>query len=173
MSATISLHNPSPEKTSQLGASLAHLLEPGDVVLLDGELGAGKTTFTSGLAHGLGVQETIWSPTFTLVRILTSGRIPLAHVDLYRLKLVGEIDELGIDELLEQGSVVVVEWGEPAAGIFGPSYLEIKLAYDLSAVGDSNRHITLEGFGPRWLEAWPQVEECVVAAGLTAQGEGG
>lgn len=104
----------SPEATAELAAELAQELRVGDLVLLEGDLGAGKTTFVRGLARGLGIDEhDVQSPTFTLVR-LYRGRLPLAHVDLYRLERTPELSELGLEELLDE-AVVAVEWGDRLA----------------------------------------------------------
>jgi len=103
----------SAAETEALGAELAATLAPGDLLLLAGELGVGKTTFVRGLARGLGATATVQSPTFTLVRVYP-GRVQLAHVDLYRLEKSAELADLGLDELLEAG-VVAVEWGDRLA----------------------------------------------------------
>jgi len=100
----------SESETEAAGEEMGGQLGPGDLVLLAGELGAGKTTFVRGLARGLGVTVTVQSPTFTLVRVYP-GRVQLAHVDLYRLEASPELDDLGLFELLEEG-VVAVEWGD-------------------------------------------------------------
>jgi tRNA threonylcarbamoyladenosine biosynthesis protein TsaE len=100
----------SAEETEALGEELAARLRPGDLVLLAGDLGAGKTTFVRGLARGLGSRQEVQSPTFQLVRVYP-GRIQLGHVDLYRLEAGAGIAELGLEDLLEQG-VVVIEWGD-------------------------------------------------------------
>jgi tRNA threonylcarbamoyladenosine biosynthesis protein TsaE len=100
----------SPDETEAAGEELAAALRVGDLLLLEGELGAGKTTFVRGLARGLGVSGRVQSPTFQLVRVYP-GRIQLAHVDLYRLESGAELGDLGIDDLLEEG-VVAVEWGD-------------------------------------------------------------
>ena len=100
----------SPDETEAAGEELAAALAVGDLLLLAGELGSGKTTFVRGLARGLGVSAGVQSPTFQLVRVY-AGRIQLAHVDLYRLESGAELADLGLDELLEQG-VVAVEWGD-------------------------------------------------------------
>jgi tRNA threonylcarbamoyladenosine biosynthesis protein TsaE len=100
----------SPEETEAAGEELAASLQVGDLLLLAGELGAGKTTFVRGLARGLGSSAGVQSPTFQLVRVYP-GRIQLAHVDLYRLESGADIADLGLDDLLEQG-VVAVEWGD-------------------------------------------------------------
>src|SRR5262245_29658956 len=100
----------SPEETEAAAARLARHVGRGDLVLLRGQMGAGKTTFVRGLAAGLGVSGDVLSPTFQLVRVY-AGRVPLAHVDVYRLPAGADLDELGLEELLDEGAVVV-EWGD-------------------------------------------------------------
>jgi len=104
------IRSSSPEETEAAGEELAAALRVGDLLLLAGELGAGKTTFVRGLARGLGSSGAVQSPTFQLVRVYP-GRIQLAHVDLYRLESGAELADLGLDDLLEQG-IVAVEWGD-------------------------------------------------------------
>ena len=99
-----------PEATEEAAARLARHVRRGDLLLLEGEMGAGKTTFVRGLAGGLGVEGDVMSPTFQLVRVYR-GPLQLAHVDLYRLAGAAEVADLGLDELLDEGAVVV-EWGE-------------------------------------------------------------
>jgi tRNA threonylcarbamoyladenosine biosynthesis protein TsaE len=99
-----------PEETEAVGEELAAGLGTGDLLLLAGELGAGKTTFVRGLARGLGVTAAVQSPTFQLVRVYP-GRVQLAHIDLYRLETGADLGDLGLDDLLDQG-VVAVEWGD-------------------------------------------------------------
>jgi tRNA threonylcarbamoyladenosine biosynthesis protein TsaE len=110
---TISLETSSPNETEAAGEELGRRLRPGDLVLLKGELGAGKTTFVRGIARGCGSAAPVASPTFQLVRIYP-GRLQLAHVDLYRLEEGDELRDLGLDELLDMGAVVV-EWGDRLA----------------------------------------------------------
>jgi tRNA threonylcarbamoyladenosine biosynthesis protein TsaE len=100
----------SPAETEAAGERLGTGLERGDLLLLAGDLGAGKTTFVRGVARGAGSSAHVASPTFQLVRVY-KGRIQLAHVDLYRIEVAGELNELGLDELLDQGAVLV-EWGD-------------------------------------------------------------
>ena len=110
-------------------ASIAKTLLPGDVILLDGDLGAGKTTFTQGLARAMGVGEQVTSPTFTLVRSYpTSFGVELIHADVYRLETLADIVALGLPEMLENGAVAVIEWGERAAPALGPEHLGIRFA---------------------------------------------
>jgi tRNA threonylcarbamoyladenosine biosynthesis protein TsaE len=110
MATTISLETSSPEETEAAGEELGRRLRQGDLVLLRGELGAGKTTFVRGIARGCGSAAPVASPTFQLVRIYP-GRVQLAHVDLYRLDKGDELRDLGLEELLDAGAVVV-EWGD-------------------------------------------------------------
>lgn len=133
------------EATQRAGEQLAPLLQCGDVVLLEGPLGAGKTTFTQGVARGLGVVERVTSPTFTLVRqhrCLGHRTIAtLHHADIYRVTTLGEVVDLGLGELVEESAVAVIEWGELAASIFGPHVLQIRLDVD----SDDARTLTLSG----------------------------
>lgn len=104
-------------ETEAAGEEFGQRMRKGDLLLLRGELGAGKTTFVRGLARGCGSGELVASPTFQLVRIY-QGRVQLAHVDLYRLESAGEVRDLGLEELLDEGAVVV-EWGDRLAGAGG------------------------------------------------------
>lgn len=100
----------SERETAAVGRELAHRLGPGAVVLLSGDLGAGKTAFVRGIAGGLGIDpDEVSSPTFTLIREYRGGRLTLYHVDLYRLKAL-EVDDLGLDELIDEGAVTAIEW---------------------------------------------------------------
>ena len=105
------LNSPSPDVTRAIGEAFGQVLRPGDIVVLEGDLGAGKTTFTQGLARGMGIGDAVTSPTFVLVRELgrEEGLVPLTHVDTYRLTSLGEWDDLDVDI---ENSVVVIEWGE-------------------------------------------------------------
>ena len=100
----------SAAETEALGEQLGERLKPGDLVLLAGPMGSGKTTFVRGMARGTGSDVQVQSPTFTLVRVYP-GRVQLAHVDLYRVKAAGELSDLGLDELLDEGAMVI-EWGD-------------------------------------------------------------
>ncbi|HEV1991430.1 MAG TPA: tRNA (adenosine(37)-N6)-threonylcarbamoyltransferase complex ATPase subunit type 1 TsaE [Candidatus Dormibacteraeota bacterium] len=116
----------SPAETEAFGERFGKRLRPGDLVLLTGELGAGKTTFVRGVARGIGSSAPVASPTFQLVRIY-AGRMPLAHIDLYRIERTSELADLGLDELLDQGAAVV-EWGDrldaPKAALVHLEHLE-------------------------------------------------
>jgi len=108
------LRTASAAETRAVGAAIASCLAPGDVVVLGGDLGTGKTTIAQGIGAGLGVTEPIVSPTFAIVREY-EGRVPVAHVDVYRLDRVQELNDLGIEEILDGTRVVLVEWGELVA----------------------------------------------------------
>ena len=133
------------EETQAWGARLGRVLQAGDLLLLTGELGAGKTTLTQGIAEGLGVRGPITSPTFVIARVHPSlvGGPALVHVDAYRLGGFAELDDLDLDADLAD-SVTVVEWGHGLAEGLSEDYLEITLT------GADRRTATVEGHGPRW-----------------------
>ena len=145
----IRLRSASPEDTRAIGAAVAGLARPRDLILLAGDLGAGKTVFAQGVGAGLGVQEPVTSPTFTLVRTYP-GRIPLVHADVYRLERLQEVIDLGLPELLDEGggAVAVVEWGDVAAATFAADYLSVRMEFDED--GDQVRWLSMRGVGPRW-----------------------
>ncbi len=118
----------SPQETEALGEQLAGRLSPGDVVAYTGDLGAGKTAFTRGLARGLGIQDRVTSPTFTIVNEYEGGRMPLFHFDLYRLGSAEELFDIGWEDYLARGGVCAVEWSENASGAFEeePIWVEIR-----------------------------------------------
>ena len=126
--------------TANIGRELASTLHAGDVVLLYGDLGAGKTAFTKGLAAGLGVpREDVSSPTFTLMQEYRGGRLPLFHVDLYRLNDPREIEDLGLDEIAADG-VLAIEWAEKLPARLKPSSaVEVRLEH----VDDERRRVTI------------------------------
>jgi tRNA threonylcarbamoyladenosine biosynthesis protein TsaE len=144
------LTSDSPQQTRALGAALAELLEAGDIVLLVGELGAGKTELAKGIASGLGVTEAVVSPTFTLAREY-EGRLPLVHADLYRLDHGEAIADLGLEDF-DRG-VAVIEWGDRAATLFGEA-LEIRLTMTEDD-DDNERMISITGAGPSWRSRLP------------------
>ena len=129
----IARHCASAEATQAAGEAFAALLRPGDVVLLSGRLGAGKTTFVQGVARGLGVRERVTSPTFTLVRPHgcenANGVTTLYHADVYRAGSLAEVFDLDLTELIEESAVALVEWGETAAPVFG-DFLKVTLSED-------------------------------------------
>lgn len=134
------------EQTRRLGAALAELARPGDVFLLLGDLGTGKTVLAQGLGAGLGVHDVITSPTFALVQSY-EGRLGLHHLDVYRLEQVNEALDLGLAELLDDDAVVVVEWGDRIAPVLPQDYLEVRLGY---GAGITDRTVELVPIGSRW-----------------------
>jgi tRNA threonylcarbamoyladenosine biosynthesis protein TsaE len=117
----------SPDDTRALAGELAAVARPGDVVLLVGELGSGKTQFAKGFGAALGVGQPITSPTFTLVRIYDSGRVLFVHADVYRLDHAQEAVDLALTELLDDGAVLLVEWGDRIASMLPTGHLEVRL----------------------------------------------
>jgi tRNA threonylcarbamoyladenosine biosynthesis protein TsaE len=140
-----------PAETHALAAAIAGIVRAGDVLLLSGDLGAGKTVFAGGLAAGLGVDERVVSPTFTIVREYR-GRLPLVHVDVYRLESVRELEDLGLDEIVRDDAVAVIEWGDTVAALF-PEWLEVR--FELATGGaevDDVRVLELGARGASWSE---------------------
>lgn len=135
--------------THEIGTALAHELESGDVIVLSGDLGTGKTVFAQGVAAGLGVTDRVVSPTFAIARQY-EGRLPLHHLDVYRLDHVQEAMDLGLDELFED-AVTLIEWGEGVRDLLPADRLEVELALDPADVAAENlRRITFTPFGLRW-----------------------
>ena len=117
---------PAPEDTHALGVALAGLVRAGDLVVLVGPLGAGKTALTQGLGEGLGVREPVTSPTFVIARVHTGGRVPLVHADAYRLGSVADVDDLDLDVTVAD-SVTIVEWGQGLVEQLTDEHLEVRL----------------------------------------------
>jgi tRNA threonylcarbamoyladenosine biosynthesis protein TsaE len=136
------------DETTALGEKLGKLLEPGDVVALYGDLGAGKTTLTRGIAAGLGLAADIHSPTFTLIHE-HPGAVPLYHVDLYRLSNEQEVETLGLEEYIYSDGVTVIEWGDRMKSLLPAERLDITLRM----TGDTNRELTLGTDSERLSEA--------------------
>ncbi|MBB6421350.1 tRNA (adenosine(37)-N6)-threonylcarbamoyltransferase complex ATPase subunit type 1 TsaE [Streptomyces massasporeus] len=145
----------SPEQMRELGRRLAKLLRAGDLVMLSGELGAGKTTLTRGLGEGLGVRGAVTSPTFVIARVhpsLSEGP-PLVHVDAYRLSGgLDEMEDLDLDVSLPD-SVVVVEWGEGKVEELTEDRLQVVIHRAVGDTTDEVRQMTVTGLGERWAEA--------------------
>jgi len=135
----------SPGETQEFGARLGKLARPGDVFLLVGKLGAGKTCLTQGIARGLGIKEYAASPSFVVVRELY-GRLPLYHMDFYRLDNLEEIAELGLDDYFYGQGVSVVEWAEKGISLLPPEHLLIEMSY----VSDTGRRLKLKAKGKRY-----------------------
>jgi tRNA threonylcarbamoyladenosine biosynthesis protein TsaE len=129
---------PTEAETQAVARKLAALLRPGDVVLLAGGLGAGKTLFAGGLASGLGVEEPVVSPSFVLVRQYRSGFLPVVHVDVYRLSSINEFDDLDVFELAADG-VLVIEWGDAIEAVIPEDHLRV----DFEVASDEGRVLRL------------------------------
>ena len=132
----------SPEDTEDIGARLAEQLEPGAVVAFTGDLGAGKTAFTRGLARGLGIPDRITSPTFTIVNEYEGGRLPLFHFDMYRLGSADELFDIGWEDYLARGGVCAVEWSENIADALEEDAVRVDIRRGAS---DQERVITIAG----------------------------
>jgi tRNA threonylcarbamoyladenosine biosynthesis protein TsaE len=151
----IDLSSPHARRTKALGVRLGRLLQAGDVVCLYGELGSGKTTLTQGLARGLGVPHgvSVRSPSFVLIHRY-GGRVPVYHVDLFRLDTPGDCDDIGLRELLDGEAVIIVEWAERLGTLRPASRLDVTLRYGHEG---EMRQITLQPQGERYrrlMEQW-------------------
>jgi tRNA threonylcarbamoyladenosine biosynthesis protein TsaE len=129
----------SPEDTLRLGRELAQKAQPGDVIALAGDLGAGKTVFTKGFAEGLGIEEPVNSPTFTILQIYEEGRIPLYHFDVYRIEDAEEMVEVGLDEYLEGNGVCLIEWAGRIADLLPVRTIIVRIEKDLQKGVDYRR----------------------------------
>ena len=130
----------SPEETEKIGDKLGKVLVAGTVVAYRGDLGAGKTAFTRGLARGLGFREQVTSPTYTIVNEYLGGRLPLFHFDMYRLRSADELFDIGWDDYLDRNGICAVEWSENVA-----EALENPLTVTIEKLGETSRKITVEG----------------------------
>ena len=130
----------SPAETEAIGAALGKILTPGTVIAYRGDLGAGKTAFTRGLAKGLGCREIVTSPTYTIVNEYLGGRLPLFHFDMYRLRSSDDLFDIGWEDYLDRGGVCAVEWSENV-----DDAMENAIYITIEKLGEDSRRITLEG----------------------------
>ena len=130
----------SPVETEQIGAALAKILPAGTVIAYRGDLGAGKTAFTRGLAKGLGCTDMVTSPTYTIVNEYLSGKMPLFHFDMYRLRSADDLWDIGWEDYLDRGGICAVEWSENVE-----EALEDFILVNIEKIGDERRRITIEG----------------------------
>ena len=144
----------SPEQTQQLGVKIGELALPGDIFLLVGNLGAGKTCLAQGIAWGLDIKEYALSPSFVIMREL-HGRLPLYHIDLYRLDRIEEIADLGLDDYLHGNGVCVVEWAEKGLSALPTEHLMIQINY----LSDTERSFQLKPSGKRYQEILAQLND--------------
>lgn len=152
---------PTPQAMRALGEALGHCLEAGDVVFLSGDLGAGKTCLTGGVAQGLGDGGPVTSPTFQIMCVHDAGRIPLYHFDLYRLEDPQQLEDVGLIDVLEGDGACLIEWAELFADELGDERLEVRVTRDVAAPGvEPPRLVAVAGFGAR---------PCELARALDAQ----
>ena len=130
----------SPAETEALGFALGQVLKPGTVIAYCGDLGAGKTAFTRGLARGMGCTDLVTSPTYTIVNEYLSGRMPLFHFDMYRLRSSDDLFDIGWEDYLDRGGVCAVEWSENVADA-----MEDAVSVKIEKTGEDSRRITIEG----------------------------
>ncbi len=130
----------SPEETEAIGKRLGEMLTPGAVIAYQGDLGAGKTAFTRGVALGLGAKEPVTSPTYTIVNEYLSGKYPLFHFDMYRLASSDDLFDIGWEDYLERGGICAVEWSENVADA-----MENAIVVTIEKLGEDTRRITIEG----------------------------
>ena len=130
----------SPAETESVGAALSKILSPGAVIAYRGDLGAGKTAFTRGLARGLGYREPVTSPTYTIVNEYLGGRLPLFHFDMYRLASSDDLFDIGWEDYLDRGGICAVEWSENVADA-----MEDAVTVTIEKTGENARRITIEG----------------------------
>jgi tRNA threonylcarbamoyladenosine biosynthesis protein TsaE len=168
----LQLHSSSVATTRAIAAAVAGIVRAGDLVVLAGEMGSGKTAFAQGFGAALGVEEHMTSPTFTLVHSYPTrhgnGKLTLHHADLYRLTTQHEIDDLALAELAESDGIVLVEWGDVAANAMG-DHLAVRLDHVEEA--EDARDITISAVGRSWAARWGRLE-ALVAAWLDEQGPG-
>jgi tRNA threonylcarbamoyladenosine biosynthesis protein TsaE len=170
MSPVMELVVPAAADMRALGEAVASVLQPGDVVALTGDLGAGKTTLVQGAARGLGVDgDQVTSPTFTLVKEYR-GRWPLYHLDVYRLDRIQEVIDLGFEELLDPDGVAFVEWGDAIEGLLPEDHLEIEL---WTRAENDGRVAVVSAAGTSWAHRWEHLEAAVAPWRADAMATGG
>jgi tRNA threonylcarbamoyladenosine biosynthesis protein TsaE len=148
----------SAAQTQDLAAALGRVAVAGDLVLLAGEMGAGKTAFAQGFARGLGIEDQVTSPTFTIVQEYSGGRLNMHHLDVYRLETLREVADLGLSEMLDEDAVMLVEWGDAVLPALPDQYLELRLAF---GADDDERRIELRGVGGSWPARGRQIADAV------------
>ncbi|MEM7095704.1 MAG: tRNA (adenosine(37)-N6)-threonylcarbamoyltransferase complex ATPase subunit type 1 TsaE [Actinomycetota bacterium] len=145
-----------PQETAAIAAAIAEVSAAGDVLVLGGDLGAGKTAFTKGYAAALGVTETVTSPTFTLAQRYDTGRLVVHHLDVYRIDQLDEVIDLALPELFESGGVVVIEWGDTIEPALPDGYLLVQIGF---GDGDDERVLNLTARGTAWNARLGQLRE--------------
>jgi tRNA threonylcarbamoyladenosine biosynthesis protein TsaE len=174
MYRALSVTSHSPDETRILGASLAPMLLPGDVVSLNGDLGAGKTVLVQGLVSALGAQGRVTSPTFTIVHEYRA-RYPVLHVDVYRLDSFQEVLDLGFEEFFDPAAIMLVEWGEAVRPLLPARHLEVDIRRSVDPAATDDRDISFRPRGDEWagkLEAMRKTAETLLAAASPDDEEG-
>ena len=156
--ATLVCRSAAASETQALATVLSDLCRAGDLIVLAGEMGAGKTAFAQGFARGLGIPDPVTSPTFTIVREYGGGRLALHHLDVYRLELLREVLDLGVSEMLDEDAVMLVEWGDAVLPALGDQYLEIRIMF---GEGDDDRRLELSARGATWTARGRAVAEAL------------
>ena len=149
----------STDDTRGIAQAIAKLVRAGDMIVLIGEMGSGKTTFSQHFAHALGVTDLVTSPTFNLLHNYAGGRLKLHHADLYRLERTGELDDLGLTDLQEAGGVMLVEWGDVVGDALGTGLI-VKLAANENADTEDSvslRQIDIDWRGMQWETRWDKL----------------
>ena len=149
----------STDDTRGIAQAIAKLVRAGDMIVLIGEMGSGKTTFSQHFAHALGVTEPVTSPTFNLLHNYAGGRLQLHHADLYRLERTGELDDVGLTDLQEAGGVMLVEWGDVVGDALGTGLI-VKLAANENADTEDSvsiRQIDIDWRGMQWETRWDKL----------------
>ena len=173
MSPTVSVVAPSLVATHAVASAIAACSRAGDIIVLAGEMGAGKTAFAQGFGRALGVDEPITSPTFTLVQTYATPRGQLHHADVYRLEQLHEVADLALGELAEFRGIVIVEWGDVVSAVLG-EHLEVRLELAAEPAADDDdfvhraRRITITPSGRSWAERWQILTAHLAALDLTA-----
>jgi tRNA threonylcarbamoyladenosine biosynthesis protein TsaE len=155
---TLDFISHSEAQTRRLGARLAELLEPGDILLLVGDLGSGKTRWAQGVCHGLKVADLVNSPTFTLVNEY-QGRLPVFHIDLYRIADSSELSTFGLEDYLYGSGVSLIEWGNRAGDLLPSSYLTVELYF----LEETKRRVVLQPQGERFLKVLAEFKQATFA----------
>ncbi len=140
-------------ETMKLGEKIADYLSPNMVITLDGDLGAGKTTFTKGLGSGLGIKDTISSPTFNILKCYFNGKMPFYHIDAYRLE-DGINSDIGLEEVIDGDGVAIIEWAS-----YIKSMIKDRLSVKIEIIDENTRRFSFEAFGSKYLELLKRIEE--------------
>lgn len=158
------------EATRAIAAVMASAVRAGDVIVLAGDMGAGKTAFAQGFAAALGVDEPVTSPTFTLVHTYDTERFALHHADLYRLDRMAEVADLALHELVDDDGVLLVEWGDVVPGLWR-EHLVVTLVAD--AHDDDVRHLTVRAVGTGWGARWERLQQSLAPWAVEVTGSAG